>query len=74
MVVDPDEERLQFNAGEAIGDYGCTMDKTSRFIYKTTTVCEGFFIRKRFWVQVLNSNAFIAKGFKHNIVKRYKRQ
>jgi hypothetical protein len=73
MVIDLYEEGLQFNAGEVIGDYGCTMNKTSRFIYKTTTACEGFFVRKRFWDQILKAHSFIAKGLKHNIIKRYNR-
>lgn len=35
--------------GEAIGEYGCTFNKNSRFIYKTTFLCSGYFIRKKYW-------------------------
>lgn len=33
-----------------IGDHGCTFNNKSSFIYKTHTQCEGFSIRKNFWL------------------------
>ena len=72
-VIDLNEAGLQFNAGEVIGDYGCTMNKTSRFIYKTVTKCDGFFIRKCHWTQVLKNNSFIARALTTQIVQKYHR-
>jgi hypothetical protein len=37
-----------------IGAYGATFNKRAIFIYKTNTVCDGYFIRKRNWMQVIN--------------------
>jgi len=37
-----------------IGAYGVTNNKRALFIYKTTTVCEGFFIRKKSWMEVIS--------------------
>ena len=38
-----------------IGAFGVTNNKRAIFIYKTTTVCEGFFIRKKNWIdKVIN--------------------
>jgi hypothetical protein len=42
MVTDEKAEGLQYNAGEPIGDYGCTYNKSSRFVYMSRTQCEGF--------------------------------
>ena len=39
--------------GEAIGDYGCTFNKNSRFIYLTQMRCEGYFIRKLYWKEIM---------------------
>ena len=38
-----------------IGAYGATFNKRAIFIYKTKTLCEGYFIRKRNWVKVINN-------------------
>ena len=62
------------NAGEIIGDFGCTMNKTSRFIYRCATLCDGFFIRKSSWVDILKEHSFVAKSLKAKICKRHARQ
>ena len=46
--------------GEAIGEYGCTFNHTSRFVYKSSSFCEGFFVRKRYWTDVLKEHTFVA--------------
>ena len=43
-----------------VGDYGCTFNQRTEFIYQTMSVCEGFFIRKRNWKQILQDNKTIA--------------
>lgn len=44
----------QKSFGEGIGEYSCTMNKTSRFIYKTASFCDGFFIRKKKWNDLMD--------------------
>ena len=61
------------NAGEIIGDFGCTMNKTSRFIYRCATLCDGFFVRKSRWMMVMNEHSFVAKSLKAKICKRHSR-
>ena len=48
------------NAGALIGAHGCCFNKNSRFIYKTKTFCEGFFIRKRNWIQVIEKHNYVS--------------
>lgn len=43
-----------------IGAYGVTFSKRSLFIYKTVayknyTMCEGYFIRKKEWLEIINN-------------------
>jgi hypothetical protein len=33
-----------------IGAYGVTNNRRALFIYKTSTICEGYFIRKKNWI------------------------
>ena len=61
------------NAGEIIGDYSCSLNKQCRFIYKTKSFCDGFFIRKRNWLEVMNRNSYVSKSLMHNIIIKYNR-
>ena len=38
-----------------IGAYGVTNHKRALFIYKTVTICEGYFIRKKNWLAILEN-------------------
>ena len=49
--------------GEGIGEYGCTLNKTSRFIYKTAAFCDGFYIRKKKWSDLMEENSYVAKAY-----------
>jgi hypothetical protein len=51
------------NAGALIGDHSCTFNKQSRFIYKTVSPCDGFFIRKKSWMDVLTTHSYVARSF-----------
>ena len=73
MVTDEKEQGLQYNAGEAIGDYCCTFNKTSRFIYKSRELCEGYQIRRKNWQEVLDTNDFIGKALRNKIQERHYR-
>ena len=61
------------NAGEGIGEYGCTLDKTSRFIYKTSCRCSGFFIRKLSWKDLLVNHAFVLKSYIQKVKIKHSR-
>jgi myosin-crossreactive antigen len=37
-----------------IGSYGVTFNVRSHFIYKTSEVCSGYFIRKTNWLKIIN--------------------
>lgn len=39
-----------------IGAYGTTFFERSSFLYKTKTLCKGYFIRKSNWFMLLCSN------------------
>ena len=39
-----------------IGAYGVTFNKRSKFIYKTATYCEGFFVRKTNWKTLIDDD------------------
>ena len=51
------------NAGALIGAHGCTFSKQSRFIVKSLSPCEGFFIRKKNWMDVLAAHTHVAMSF-----------
>jgi hypothetical protein len=40
--------------GEPIGHYGCVFNKPSRFLYKSVTATDGYFIRKRNWNEIID--------------------
>jgi hypothetical protein len=41
--------RKMKQSGAVIGDYGCSFNKSSRFIYRCASFCDGFYIRKKYW-------------------------
>jgi len=43
-------------SANVIGAYGVTFSKRSLFIYKTSTQCEGYFIRKKEWLEIINND------------------
>jgi hypothetical protein len=58
-----------------IGAYGVTFSKRSLFIYKTFTMCEGYFIRKKEWLEIMDNddNSEIVKRLKVQLKDNYKR-
>ena len=50
------------NAGALIGAHGCSYNNNSRFIYKTASYCEGFFIRKKNWVNVMEFHSYVCQS------------
>ena len=57
-----------------IGAYNLTSRKPSNFIYRTLTVCEGYFIRRGPWKAILENNSQIAPDFKANIIANYEKK
>ena len=47
---------LKFKNTIPIGAYPITFDQRSLFIYKTVTNCEGYFIRKNNWKEIMATN------------------
>lgn len=67
-------KNLKFNSGQPIGGYNVTFHERSKYIYKTLKTCEGFFIRKSYWLRLLNeSSPDITDSFRENIRFHYRR-
>jgi hypothetical protein len=43
----------QIYSHNVIGGYGATFNKRAIFIYKTQTLCNGYFIRKSNWLKII---------------------
>ena len=56
-----------------IGAYSITFNKKSSFIFKTNSVCEGFFIRKKNWLALINNedSKDIVSLIKHKFKAQY---
>lgn len=50
--------------GTSIGEYNISFNKRSQYIYKTKSICTGYFIRKLIWKQIFSDNKEIAKVLK----------
>lgn len=62
---------LRKNKSQVVADHGCTFNHKSAFIYKTHTVCEGYFIRKQNWHEIMESCAEITDQLKQRIITKY---
>lgn len=47
---------MKFKKANVINAYACTFNLRSEFIYKTVTVCQGLFIRKKNWKTLLDEH------------------
>mmetsp|Transcript_24293 Transcript_24293/g.37503 ORF Transcript_24293/g.37503 Transcript_24293/m.37503 type:complete len:165 (+) Transcript_24293:1639-2133(+) len=47
--------KLRFKMQNVIGAYGVTFYKRALFIYRTSSFCEGYFIRKANWLAIMNN-------------------
>lgn len=67
--------KLEFkqHAAKPIGDYEITFNQKSKFLYRTETICEGFFIRKSNWIEVLDEVPLLSEKFKENIKKSFEK-
>lgn len=55
-----------------IGAYACTFNKRSIFIYKTITNCQGYFIRKLEWQNILSENSSIGSIIREEISEDFR--
>lgn len=62
---------LMKQKGFCIADHGCTFNHKSNFIYKTHTLCEGFFIRKASWHEIMEEENDITMQLKQYIIRSY---
>ena len=60
-------EYISISYGEPIGQYGATFSKQSRFIYKTSSECNGYFIRKKEWKEVMDRNTYVSNSLRDRI-------
>jgi hypothetical protein len=61
------------NSGAMIGAHGVSFGKTSRFVYKTATRCEGFFVRKKYWTEVMQKHNFVSQSLYQQIDDNFAR-
>ena len=62
---------LRKSGGIVIADHGVTFNHKANYIYKTHTVCEGYSIRKFYWLQTLKKFPEISAQIKQRIIKSY---
>ena len=63
---------LRYKNYSVVGAYAVTFFKRSNYIYKTSTMCHGYFIRRKTWCNILNEgDTHVVKEFKDQIVREY---
>lgn len=55
---------LKFKNSNVIGAYYVTFNKKSGFIYRTATECKGYFIRRKPWMNIMESHEQVTDEFK----------
>jgi hypothetical protein len=63
----------QIYCHNVIGAYGATFNKRAIFIYKTKTLCSGYFIRKSNWLSIIYDSSLseIVNKMKTNLQENY---
>lgn len=63
---------LSYKNYSVIGAYAATFFKRSAYIYKTASLCRGYFIRRKTWCNILNEgDTHVVREFKDQIVREY---
>ena len=62
---------LKFKEQNLIGGYNITFNKRSLFVYKTTSVCEGFSIRRKNWKSIMANHPKITPIIQERIRDLY---
>ena len=50
--------KLQYDGVNMIGAYAVSFNKRALFIYRTITLCEGYFVRKTKWKEIFQDQDF----------------
>jgi CRP-like cAMP-binding protein len=62
---------LKYEDQCVIGAFNCTFYQRSNYIWKCLTPCEGFFIYKSDWIEIINSSDQLGRQLKQNILIDY---
>jgi hypothetical protein len=62
---------MKFKKANVINAYACTFNERSEWVYKTNTICTGFFIRKKNWKTLFNDHSKIVDELIEQITKIY---
>ena len=62
---------LRYSDRGIFGGYNCTFNTRSIFIYRCKTDCEGYFIRKDRWLELIGMDPDIESILKNNIKHDY---
>ena len=62
---------IQQNDRSIIGAYGVTWNYRAQYIYFASTIVQGFFIRKRNWIEILDNGGEVIPVLKKNILLDY---
>ena len=62
---------LRYSDKGIFGGYNCTFNTRSIFIYRCKTDCEGYFIRKERWLELISMDPDIEAIMKDNIKGDY---
>lgn len=62
---------IRYQDKTVIGGYNCTFNKKAIFVYKCRSECEGYTIRKKYWLEILETYENIAGYVKHNVEQDY---
>jgi len=63
--------RIKFPKEKIIGAYEMTLNRRTEYVYKTLDHCQGFFIRRRNWKNLLTDHEAITSGMHDTVVKNY---
>jgi len=59
--------KIRYKNSNLIGAYNVTFGKRSQYIYKTKTICNGWFIRRIKWIKIINDHEMVSDEFKDKI-------
>ena len=62
---------IRYTDKTMVGAYNVSFNKRSLFIYKCSTDCHGYFIRKQKWVSILSQDKDIETFINQNVEKWY---
>lgn len=64
--------KLRFKERMAIGAFYCTFDKKSIYACKASSLCTGYYIPKKQWIECLNTQ--IGMALKYKIINDFQKK